>query len=174
LPNLEDAPRTTVAATVYRVVLRGIDPLASRGSELNGGRYNSPGTKGVVYASFRKPTAVAEVVRGLKARGINPQEYGPDDWWAYEVELDLSRVLDLTDTRVLERLHVSAEALLASDMTVTRQIGRQALEAGYEAVIGPSAASPGERNLVIFLGAVAREPRVTSSLPVELSQKASG
>jgi RES domain-containing protein len=76
-----------MSATVYRVVYKGIDPLSSRGSELNGGRYNLPGTKGTLYASFEKVTAVAEVAKGLKMRGINPKEYGPDDWWAYELEL---------------------------------------------------------------------------------------
>jgi RES domain-containing protein len=162
-----------VSAPVYRVVHRGIDPLSSRGSELNGGRYNSPGTKGVLYASLEKVTAIAEVAKGLTTRGISPEEYGADDWWAYEVELTLNRVLDLTDQKVLESLQLSAEALVADDVGLTRQIGRQAFEAGYEAVIAPSAAREGGKNLVIFLSAAGQVPTIKASTPVNLSQERS-
>lgn len=171
MPDFHDAPRSVVSATVYRVVSKGIDPLSSRGSELNGGRYNLPGTKGVLYASFEKVTAVAEVARGLKLRGINPMEYGPDDWWAYELELTSSRVLDLTDPKVLERLQISAAAIVGDEVAVTRQIGKQALEAGYEAIVAPSAAHEGGKNLVVFLNAAAQVPTVKASTPVNLSQK---
>lgn len=171
MPSLEDAPRTLLSATVYRVVRKGIDPLSSRGSELNGGRYNLPGAKGVLYASFEKVTAIAEVAKALQGRGINPEEYGPDDWWAYELELTSSRVLDLTDRKVLERLQMTVAALVADDVALTRQIGRQALDAGYEAIIAPSAAHEEGRNLVIFLNAAAGLPTVKASTPVDLSQK---
>lgn len=161
-----------MSATVYRVVHKGIDPLSSRGSELNGGRYNLPGTKGILYASFEKVTAVAEIAKGLKARGINPEEYGPDDWWAYELELTSSRVLDLTDAKVLEKLQISAAAIVGDEVAVTRQVGKQALEAGYEAIVAPSAARGEGKNLVIFLSTAAQVPTVKASTPVDLSQEA--
>jgi RES domain-containing protein len=171
LPDLDQTPGAAVSATVYRVVRKGIDPLSSRGSELNGGRYNLPGTKGVLYASLDKVTAVAEIAKGLKTRGINPEEYGPDDWWAYELQLTASRVLDLTDQKVLEALQISAAALVADAPDLTRRIGRQALDAGYDAIIAPSAAREGGKNLVIFLSAAAPVPAVKASTPVELSTK---
>ncbi len=171
MPKLDDAPRTVVSSTVYRVAQKGTDPLSSRGSELNGGRYNLPGTKGVLYASFEKVTAVAEVVKSVKARGINPKEYGPDDWWAYELELTSSRVLDLSDPKVLEQLGVSAAALVADDVAVTRQIGKQALDAGYEAIIAPSAAHVAGNNFVIFLSAAAQVPTIKTSTPVNVGQE---
>lgn len=159
-----------VSATVYRVVHKGIDPLSSRGSELNGGRFNLPGTKGILYASFEKVTAVAEVAKGLKARGINPNEYGPDDWWAYELELTSSRVLDLADPKIMERLQISAAAIVGDEGAVTRQIGGQALEAGFEAIVAPSAAREEGKNIVIFLSATAQLPTIMASTPVDLSQ----
>ena len=172
MPNLDDAPRKVISATAYRVVRRGIDPLSSRGSELNGGRYNSPGTQGVLYASLEKVTAVAEVVRSLRSRGINPGDYGSEDWWAYELELSSNRALDLTDQNVLERLQVSTAALLGDDVGVTRGIGRQALEAGYEVIVAPSRARAEGQNFVIFLTATARVPVVRASMPVDLSREA--
>ena len=171
MPKLDDAPRTVVSSTVYRVVQKGTDPLSSRGSERNGGRYNLPGTKGVLYASFEKVTAVAEVVKSVKARGISPKEYGPDDWWAYELELTSSRVLDLSDPKVLEQREASAAALVADDVAVTRQIGKQALDAGYEAIIAPSAAHVAGKNLVIFLSAAAQAPAIKTSAPVNVGQE---
>ncbi len=171
MPKLDDAPRTVVSSTVYRVAQKGTDPLSSRGSELNGGRYNLPGTKGVLYASFEKVTAVAEVVKSVKARGINPKEYGPDDWWAYELELTSSGVLDLSDPKVLEQLGVSAAALLADHVAVTRQIGKQALDAGYEAIIAPSVAHVAGKNFVIFLGSVAQVSTIKTSTPGDVSQE---
>lgn len=158
-----------VSATVYRVVGRGIDPLSSRGSELNGGRYNFPGTKGVLYASFERVTAVAEVEKSLKARGINPKEYGANDWWAYELELSSSRVLDLTDPKVLERLQISPLDLLTDDVCLTRLVGKQALDSGFEAIIAPLAAEEG-KNLVIFLSSAAQVPTVKASTPVDFSK----
>ena len=159
-----------MSATLYRVVHKGIDPLSSRGSELNGGRYNMPGTKGVLYASFDEATAVAEVSKGLRARGINIADYALDDWWAYELELTSTRVLDLTDPKVLEKLQIRADAIVGDQLTVTRQVGEEALAQGFEAIVAPSAAHEG-KNVVIFLTATAQVPEVKSSTPVDLSQK---
>ena len=169
--DFSGVPRSAVSAPVYRVVHKGIDPLSSRGSELNGGRYNSPGTKGVLYASFDKATAVAEVTRGLKTRGINPDQYAPDHWWAYELELTSTRVLDLTDPKVLEKLQISAAALIGDNLALTRQIAQEALTAGFDTLVAPSAAQAQGKNVVILLGMAAQVPTVKASTPVALSKK---
>jgi RES domain-containing protein len=122
-----------------------------------------------LYSSFEKATAIGEIARVLKTRGVDPKEYGRDDWWAYELELTLSRVLDLTDQGVLERLKISTAALMTDDVMLTRNIGRQALDAGYEAIIAPSAAHAGGENLVIFLSSGTQVPTVKASTSVELS-----
>jgi RES domain-containing protein len=171
LLDLSGVPQSTVSATAYRVVRKGIDPLSSRGSELNGGRYNSPGTKGVLYASFDKASAVAEVTKGLKMRGINVEEYGPDDWWAYELDMTSTHALDLTDPKVLEKLQISSTALLEDDLTLTRQVTKEALAAGHEALVVPSSAHGQGKNVVIFLSKAAQVPTVKSSTPVDLSKE---
>lgn len=169
--NLGGAPNSAVSLIVYRVVHKGVDPLSSRGSELNGGRYNSPGTKGVLYASFDKATAVAEVTKGLKMRGINLEDYGDDDWWAYELELISTHALDLTDPKVLEKLKISKNALVGDNPALTRQIAEEALAAGYDALIAPSSTHQEGKNVVIFLSAAGPVPIVKASTPVELSKK---
>lgn len=151
------------------MVRKGIDPLSTRGSELNGGRYNLPGTKGILYASFEKAVAVAEVAKGLKARGINPKDYSPDEWWAYELELTSNRVLDLTDPKVMEALQITRASILGDEVAITRQIGEQAIDAGFDAIIAPSAAHQQGNNIVILLTAAAQLPAVKASTPVDLS-----
>lgn len=151
------------------MVFKGVDPLSTLGSAQNGGRYNSPGVAGVLYTSFVSETAVAEVSKGLMARGINPQNYASGDWWLYELEVSLDAVLDLTDPVVVSQLQINSQSLVQADAAYARQIGKQAAEAGYQTVIVPSAAYPGEKNLVIFLSAATRYPTIKSSRAAQLS-----
>ena len=116
--DFSGVPRSAVSAPVYRVVHKGIDPLSSRGSELNGGRYNSPGTKGV-----------------------------------------------------LEKLQISAAALIGDNLALTRQIAQEALTAGFDTLVAPSAAQAQGKNVVILLGMAAQVPTVKASTPVALSKK---
>jgi RES domain-containing protein len=167
--SFRDAPRAALSATVYRVVRSGVDPLSSRGSELIGGRYNLRGAKGVLYASLDKVTALHEAARALRIRGIDPADFGPRDWWAYELELNSNRVLDLTDQSILELLQIISADLTGGDVSRTRQIGRHAFEAGYEAIIAPSATHAG-KNIVIFLSAGVTPPFVMASTAVNLSE----
>ena len=168
MPGFQDAPQIALSSVVYRIVRSGVDPLSTRGSKLNGGRYNAPGVDGALYASVEKATAVAEITKGLTARGVNPHDFGPRDWWLYELELNVSKVLDLTDAKVLAHLQISAPSLVADNVNATRQIGQQALAAGFQAILAPSATHHG-KNVVILLGPTTPTPLVRSSAPIEIS-----
>jgi RES domain-containing protein len=65
------------------------------------------------------------------------------------VKVELQRVLDLTDGAVLQRLGLRPEDLVAPDWALTQELGRLAHEAGFGALLVPSAAIPGT-NLVLF------------------------
>lgn len=148
---------------------RGVDPLSTVGSEKNGGRYHDPGVAGVLYTSTDRATVIAEVVRGLRARGIDPKSFGPQDWWVYELRISPDRVLDVSDPANRAELNVSASALVADNAAETRRIGRHARDAGFQAVLAPSAAAHGSNNLVLFLAAIPDTPEVLSSTAVDLS-----
>lgn len=60
------------------------------------------------------------------------------------VRLDLRRVLDLRDEDVQRALGVTRDDLVADDPAVPRAIGEQAHDAGFEAIVAPSAAGPGD------------------------------
>jgi RES domain-containing protein len=168
LLGFQDAPAITLSSIVYRIVGSGVDPLSTLGSKLNGGRYNAPGVDGVLYASLEKATAVAEITKGLTARGINPDAFGPRDWWLYEIELDVNKVLDLTDPKVLAHLQINADSIIGDDVHLTRQIGKQAIDAGFQAILAPSATHHG-KNVVILLRPSAPAPNVKSSAPISIS-----
>jgi hypothetical protein len=65
--------------------------------------------------------------------------------------LRLTRVLDLTNTRLLRHAGIARGALIGTRYSITREIGLRAWENGIEALLAPSAAHPAERNLTVFL-----------------------
>ena len=153
---------------MYRVVREGLDPLATTGSLQAGGRFNSPGAFGALYTSFEAETAVQEVGRALRQRGIDPAGFPPGSWWIYELEVALRAVLDLTDSSVLGQLEIQKASLAGPDLGVTRKIAAEAREGGCEALLVPSAAVPESRNLVIFPDMLPEPVLVRSSQPVDL------
>ena len=164
-------PRATLSTTVFRVVREGLDPLATTGSVKAGGRFNPPKEFCALYTSLNATTAAQEVARGLRTRGVDPEQFPEGAWWVYELEVKLESVLDLTDLDVLRKIAIAGSALTGSDLTATRRIGAEAREQGYEALLVPSAAAPGSKNLVIFLDRAPVRPIVLSSKPVSLSEK---
>lgn len=136
-----------------------------------GGRFNPPNEFGALYTSLDANTAAQEVARGLRQRGIDPAEFPEGTWWVYELEVKLESVLDLTDENILEKSGISASSLTGSDVNVARRIAAEARERGYEALLVPSAAAPGSKNLVIFLDRAPARPIVIRSKPIVPGEK---
>lgn len=166
-----DLPRTSLSIAVFRVVREGLDPLATTGSLEAGGRFNPPNEFGALYTSLDAKTAAREVARGLRARGIDPEQFPEGAWWVYELDVKLESVLDLTDPVVMERGGISADSLTSSDVDATRRIAAEARKRGYVALLVPSAAAPGSKNLVIFLDRVQTRPVVLSSKRIIVGEK---
>ena len=153
---------------VHRVVASAFDPLRIEGSRLRGGRYNPPGEFGALYCSLDATTAVAEVVQGQRARGVDPSTYPEGSWWVYDLDVVLESVLDLTDSKILAELGIEEAALTGGDIARTRRLGREARAAGFLGILAPSAALSGGRNLVIFLDAVSHPLGILRSRPIAL------
>ncbi|MBI2956710.1 MAG: RES family NAD+ phosphorylase [Acidobacteria bacterium] len=169
MPLPSNLPRLHLSVKAYRVVRKGRDPLATEWSLRNGGRYNPKDEFPALYVSLDEQTATAEKARNERLRGINPEEYAFGEWWAYEIAFDLESVLDLTDGKVLANLGVEKSNLQGQDRTLTHQIARDARASGFQALLVPSAATGGGKNLVIFTDTAHGEPRVLASRPVRLS-----
>jgi len=140
------APVREFSGTVYRICpARYSGNLVSmRGSFLNGARYNIRGYFGTLYTSLSKEAARGEMVRYFTA----PPK---DGFVEAAILLRLSRVVDLTNSRLLRKAGVALEQLIGAHYTITQEIGLRAWENGIEALLAPSAAHQTGRNLAVFL-----------------------
>ncbi len=119
-----------------------------------------------MYTSLDPPTAAKEVERSLRLRGIDPAQFPAGAWWIYELEVKLEAVLDLTDLDVLQKVGIERDALTGSEVRATREVAAEARGAEFEALLVPSAAVSGSKNLVIFLDKLPAPPIISSSRPV--------
>jgi len=142
--------------------------LSAEGSRVNGGRYNAPGEFGPLYCSLEENTAAAEVARGLRAVGQDPAAYPEGSWILYELEIQADEVLDLTDEETLTLLGLQPAMLTGDHRQVTQRLGREAREAGYQAILAPSAAVPGGKNLILFLDRLPSPPNLFRCTPIRL------
>jgi filamentous hemagglutinin len=142
--------------------------LGTAASLRAGGRFNPPNEFGALYTSLEAATAAQEVAKGLRLRGIDPEQFLEGAYWIYELEVELEAVLDLTNPDVLQKGGIHQDSLTGTDVNATRGIAAQAREQGYEALLVPSAAAPDSKNLVIFLDKLRVRPNVLSSRPVSL------
>jgi RES domain-containing protein len=145
--------------------------LATTGSLNAGGRFNPPNEFGALYTSLEPNTAAKEVARGLRQRGVDPDQFPEGAWWVYELEVKLESVLDLTDADVLQKSGIPENSLIGTDVNATRQIAAEPRKRGYEALLVPSAAVAGSKNLVIFLDKASSRPNALSSRPVSFREK---
>lgn len=133
------------------------DLLTGLGAKSNGGRWNPPGNFAAVYISTTAEVAVSEYLAHQRYFGFRDSDALPCALVGLEVQFQ--KVLDLTDGEVRKALAVS-EARMTNDAwrkakkheSLTQAIGRLAFEAELEAIIVPSSAAPGEKNLVVFPG----------------------
>ena len=109
-----------------------------------GARWNPPGVP-TLYFSMERQVATAE---GDYLSSVQPQPIAGVRQ-IHQLELDLQRVLDLTDRDQLRALGVTNNDLVSNDYTACRRVGGTAEWAGYQAIIVPSARSMGA-NLVVF------------------------
>jgi RES domain-containing protein len=70
------------------------------------------------------------------------------------VRLNRLRVLDLRDPEVRSALHVDVDALTSDDLKRCQELAAAARAAGFDGVLGPSAALAGETTIAVFAPAV--------------------
>lgn len=133
------------------------DFLSTARSLRTGGRFNLKGAFRVLYLSCDLHTCWEETTRAAHASVFDVAKLLPRT--IVGVKVRLSRVLDLTDHKVRRRIGISKSILTETDWAriqnlnkeeaITQSIGRFAKDAGFEAILVPSAVWQG-RNLDIF------------------------
>lgn len=109
-------------------------------------RYNPKGEFGVLYLSKTPECAYREKLKQVdgKKKNLKPQVVG-------RFKIKLPRCLDLTNHKNREYLGLLIEDLIdQTDFSVTQSIAREARQAGFEAIIAPSAIGEDCYTMVIF------------------------
>ena len=133
------------------------DLLTGLGAKLAGGRWNPAGSFATVYASTTAEVAISEYLAHQRYFGFLDSDALPCTLVGLEVHLQ--NVLDLTRGEVRKSMAVSDARMVGDEWrkatkheSLTQAIGRLAFEALLEAIVVPSSAAPGEKNLVVFPG----------------------
>lgn len=135
---------------------RSSDLLTGEGSSQAGGRWNPRGLR-AVYASLTPEAAMAETLNHFRRYGWDIADAMPRIFVAVRVVLGVT--LDLNDGDVRRRLKVSLRRMLANDWrevqwagreSVTQMLGAAAASSGIDAIVVPSSAGGGARNIVWF------------------------
>lgn len=112
-----------------------------------GARYHRAGSGGTWYASSRERAAWAELFRHHQSPELSPFEVRRR---VGRVRVEDLAVLDLTDPEVRERIGVTEDELVSGDLSLCQAIGDSASRAGFDGILAPSAAIPGEATLAVF------------------------
>ena len=136
-------PRELRGAHWYRAVFRTRrrSILTMEGALLSGGRYNAAEEFGALYLSETPEGCAAEMARRPAA---------PQDYIVGSIRVTLGRICDLTDEGLLADLGLTSNQLKVNDWTDMQVLGKLVREAGFEAILVPSAAGD-FNNLVIFM-----------------------
>jgi RES domain-containing protein len=126
-----------LSVVAYRNQARGFDPRSGDGARRLGGRFNPPHSFPVLYLCLTRPCVVAELTRQAERQSVSVEDLLPRE--VFEISADLDKVLDLTDTEVLDALQVVPPDLVREDQRFTREIGEAAHEHGFQAIRSPSA-----------------------------------
>jgi hypothetical protein len=113
------------------------------------GRYHRKGGRRTWYGSSSRDAAWAELTRN-PPQDVNWEEASRR---IGEVSFDLL-VLDLTNLELLSQLGLTATDLVVDDRSTCQALADVAADAGFEAVLGPSAAASGESTLAVFGSAI--------------------
>ena len=185
-PLLEVAQRLYLKAVpwsgeAYRTVgpkyARPADIISGIGAAKAGGRWNPVAAFAAVYLSTTPQTATAETFAGNRYYSIPFYEALPRVLVA--VDVDLPRVLDMTDPRVRRALGLSITRLFSIDWraeqnagreALTQALGRAAFAAGFDGLLVPSDADRRAKgvNLVVIPANLGAGSRLAVLNPDEL------
>ena len=138
-------------AKVWRHIPAGAHPRDVEAILRSGGRWNRPDVYGCLYTALTLEGAIAELDKVKNRKDGTPREIGPRD--LVSIQVDLEPDVDLTDPN---NGYVDPhEAFLTGDADKDKEKCRALADQiridGAAAIIVPSAAAPGEKNLAIYI-----------------------
>lgn len=121
------------------------------------GRWNRHGEYGCLYTALTARGAIAEYAKMLQHAGLEPHADRERDLVSIEVEIE--RVYDVTDAKTLAGLGVTVDDFTddsPSGLELCRSLADAVRSDGYSAILSPSAALHGEKNLNIYFDGLAQ------------------
>ena len=115
------------------------------------GRYHRAGGARTWYGSSSEDAAWAEFFRHYAEKDIDPFEVIRR---VGTISFEGLVALDLTDAQIRDALGLTQAELIADDYAVCQRLADRAREAGFEAILAPSAGLPEATTLAIFGDAV--------------------
>lgn len=159
IEKVDRLPSRTFARTVFRNVAPGYPAISGEGARRFGGRWNPPKSFPVLYTASGPETAALEVRRTATKLGVREGSLLPRN--LISLDVSLGRVLDFTDSEVLHQAGLTEQVLVDDDVRICQALGDAAHYLGYEGVLSPSAAGPGD-TLAIFLNRLRATSRLES------------
>jgi len=163
LDALEDRKSETIERSVWRVARKGRGPL--RGAVANG-RWNAISEFEVLYTSFERDGALAEVGYRLSLEPVWPSKIRHR---IHALKIKAERALRLENLRQLEKLGVNTSKYASFDYVATQAIAAAAHFLEFDALIVPSARFDC-LNLVAFLDRIQSPPQLVRSEDVNWTE----
>ncbi len=133
---------------VYRHTAIVQPPLDMLLNAARGGRFNPPISFPMLYTSLTVQGAKAEFIKSAETFKVTPVSLLPR--MLHQIEVDLRKVVDLTDVANRKFLGCSRADLIGDDWTLTQKIGTQ-LRNLCDAILSYSAADPKHQNLNLYI-----------------------
>lgn len=143
LDALEALPTTEWRGRVWRHMF---NEYAPERINTGGARWNPPGV-GAIYAALERETAIAE---GEHMIEVQPRRIFRRRV-LYELEVDVDKVVDLTDAAALASVGLTLADVASDDFTACQRVGGAIEWLGNGGILVPSARRAGD-NMVILIG----------------------
>ena len=147
--------------TLYRFVnptySKAADIVSGAGALHSSGRWHTKGAARLSYTALTPETALAEAQAHVRYYALPPSKALPRTLVA--LKFKARRVLDLRDGKVRRILHLSEDTIRHLDWRAENQSGQESItqawgkafaDAGFEAVIVPSAADSSGATALVF------------------------
>ncbi|HET7585106.1 MAG TPA: RES family NAD+ phosphorylase [Gemmatimonadaceae bacterium] len=143
---------------MWRYVPRNAHPLDVGFVLRADGRWNRYGEYGCLYTSLSRTGALAEYAKLLTHVGIPPADDAQRD--LVTIRVHVRRVLDLCTPSILRSLNITTGDITGDNgdsLELCRTLADNARSDGYNAILSPSAAAGGEKNLNIYIDGGAQD-----------------
>jgi RES domain-containing protein len=145
-----DVDAVTVVGEWWRHIPAGTDPLWFP-ADPPSGRWQQGTVVAGFYLADSPDTAWAEWYRALAEAGLPPEQTLPRDLWSFEVEVTAA---DLSTPDRMARVGLGPLRPRRIDWLAYQNVGHSLHDAGWKALLAPSAARPAHQTLCVFRSGV--------------------